>query len=388
MQVRTRRIVMEKNGIKKWNSMQNILWKIKDLSPLSKKELQDALQVSWGLVSKVVNALEEEGFIISQTRKCTGVGRNAEEFDINPNKYLSVGVEITCDSIITVVTDLKGRIVESDYVVLEEYSKECALETINKSLDKVIGHYNKEDLLGIGFGVQGIVDREKGISDHIHKIIGWDYVPLKEIYEDRYDIKVNVEHDTDCLMKSEVEIGGLGTGIRDIVLCKISHRFGVGITSMMDGKICRGANGKAGEIGSSLVGFEEGEPIYLNDLVKKVDVIREYEKAIGEKIEYTEFEEKIKNNDEKALEVYRHFADKVSFALSSVCSVFDPGVIIFHTENGSIEEVLYEMIEKNINESKYDKKMIVAKSKLSKYGSAIGAALNTGHKAVNQMLDK
>lgn len=377
---------MADNIIKKWNSQLTLLWKIKELSPLSKKELQDATGVSWGLVSKVVNALEEKQFIVSEPRNDKRVGRKTEEYDINPNKYLSIGVEITCDSIILVVTDLKGRVVKKEYVPLKRFDRECALDTIDASLDSLITEYNKDDLLGIGFSVQGIVDREKGISDHIHKIKGWDYVPLKDIYEERYGMKVRVEHNTDCLLKSEVDIGDVNANTQNAMLCNISHRFGTGATLMINGEIYHGANGKAGEIGSTPVGYRDNKPLFINDIVRKVELVNEYSKVTGQQIEYLEFVDKVLNNEETAVKIYKDFAKKMSFALASLCNVFNPSELIISLTGCELEGVLFELIEQNLMATKFDKKMIIKKSKLPTEASAIGAALNMAQERVNEIL--
>lgn len=378
---------MENNIIKKWNSQLMLLWKIKELSPLSKKELQNATGVSWGLVSKVVNALEEKEFIVSNLRSNSKVGRNAEEYDINMNKYLSVGVEITCDSIISVVTDLKGRVIEKEYMPLESYDRECAICTINDSLDRIISHYNKDDLLGIGFSVQGIVDREKGISDHIHKIKGWDYVPLKSIYEERYGMNVGVEHNTDCLLKSEVDIGKIEKDTKDAILCNISHRFGTGVTLMINGETYHGATGKAGEIGSTPIGYENGQPIYINDIIRRKHLVTEYEKRINEKIEYSDFVEKIFKREEEALGVYQDFCDKMGTALATLCNVFNPAELVISVSGCEMEDILYKNIEKQIIATRFDNCMLIKKSNLPKEASAIGAALNMAEKAVSLILE-
>ena len=98
----------------------------------------------------------------------------------------------------------------------------------------------------IGVAVPSVVDYEKGIVYNVQNIPSWDEVPLKAILEDRFGVETHVDNDVNCFVWGEKTLGA-GQPYKNIVGITLGTGVGAGI--VIDGKLHRGANTGAGEIG-------------------------------------------------------------------------------------------------------------------------------------------
>ena len=75
---------------------------------------------------------------------------------------------------------------------------------------------------------------------------GWDGYPIRERFADRYDAPVWVDNDVNVLALGEWR-SGVAAGHDNVVVVKVGTGIGAGIIS--DGRLHRGAQGSAGDVG-------------------------------------------------------------------------------------------------------------------------------------------
>lgn len=372
-------------------NQQLLLSKIKELGPITKRELQDATGLSWGLISKLVNLLVDEGYIESYCRETESVGRKAEEFDINNHRNFFVGIDFNYRGIFVVLTDMKGRIIkqyERDFA-LQERTYEGALNTLFELLDTIFEQYSQQKILGIGLAMQGVVDRKKGNSLNIEKIKGWRDIPIKAILEDRYYVNVDVEHDPECLMKSESVFGCMhGRGIQDAILVSISHRTGLGMAIMVHGDVYYGANGKAGEIGYSIVKEPlEGFAVYLQDYVLKEDILLQYKELVqnDHDVTYMDIEERAKAGDLVCRDIYKRMGRNIGYAITSACVFLNPEMVVVHATTCGCADLMFAEIDNVVSSNVYDSAVKIKMSTLSNDAVALGGALTAIEHAMQEI---
>ncbi len=100
-------------------------------------------------------------------------------------------------------------------------------------------------LWGIGIGVPGPVEFESGRPISPPIMPGWDGYRLRERFADR-NVPVWVDNDVNVMALGELE-AGCGRGVKNFVFVKIGTGIGAGI--VVDGRIHRGAQGSAGDVG-------------------------------------------------------------------------------------------------------------------------------------------
>ncbi len=101
-------------------------------------------------------------------------------------------------------------------------------------------------IAGIGIGVPGLVRYPEGIVRTCANIPGWKDVPLRALLQKRLHLPVRVDNDANVMTLAEWKYGA-GVGTTNLVCITLGTGVGGGL--VLDGRIYRGEEGSAGEIG-------------------------------------------------------------------------------------------------------------------------------------------
>ena len=102
-----------------------------------------------------------------------------------------------------------------------------------------------EDVRGIGIGVPGPVEHATGRPRNPPIMPGWDGYPIPERFADRYRVPVLVDNDVNIMALGEHWTSW--RQVDDLLFIKVATGIGCGV--VVDGRIHRGADGAAGDIG-------------------------------------------------------------------------------------------------------------------------------------------
>jgi len=104
----------------------------------------------------------------------------------------------------------------------------------------------KDQVAGIGIGLPGLVDYEKGFVRFLPNIPGWRGVHLKSILQKRIKLPVYVDNDVKIITLAESKFGA-GRGVKDLVCMTLGTGVGAGL--ILNGELYRGEDNAAGELG-------------------------------------------------------------------------------------------------------------------------------------------
>jgi glucokinase len=111
----------------------------------------------------------------------------------------------------------------------------------------------------VGFGIPSLVDAATGTSvSSVH--LPLDEVPFRELMTDRIGLPVLVDNDVNLALLAELRVGA-AQGARHAVMLTLGT--GIGGAVALDGRIYRGADGAAGELGHMTVDYD-GPPCQGN----------------------------------------------------------------------------------------------------------------------------
>lgn len=330
------------------NGVQLILQTIKDYGPLSKREIQEKTELSWGHISQVTKRFLAEGYIVVNEKEMTA-GRSRELLDINGRNNYFIGIDFNHNRIRAVLTDMKGRVIEGVRYGWDVYERDVVLDTIYNVLDDLIQRYQDKTIKGMCFAVQGVVDVSNGVSRRIDKIKDWRDIPLKELMENRYGIETVVAHDPDCLMKYEYYFGTLkNRGVKEVVLIDYSYGLAIGMSIMINGQIYIGHQGIAGEIGYMLLNEQkDGKERLLEQYAGKKDD----EIDMNQLIQY------------------------LGRSIASVNSLFNPEVLVMHMQESDYQQEIVDMVKEYLEKYSYNKDVELHISRMNKNAKALGAAV-------------
>jgi glucokinase-like ROK family protein len=102
------------------------------------------------------------------------------------------------------------------------------------------------EVWGVGVGLPGPVEFTTGRPVAPPIMPGWDGYDVRGYFAERYDAPVWVDNDVNVMVLGELR-DGLAQGVRDVVYVKVGSGIGAGLVSA--GRLHRGAQGCAGDIG-------------------------------------------------------------------------------------------------------------------------------------------
>jgi predicted NBD/HSP70 family sugar kinase len=121
-------------------------------------------------------------------------------------------------------------------------------ETIDMSLgmiDALLAEHDSRPVWAVSVGVPGPVDYESGSPVAPPIMPGWNGFDVRRRFEQRFDAPVWVDNDVNLLALTERS--HRRDDAVDLIYCKVGSGIGAGLVS--HGRIHRGANGAAGDIG-------------------------------------------------------------------------------------------------------------------------------------------
>jgi glucokinase len=107
----------------------------------------------------------------------------------------------------------------------------------------------RRDILGIGVGAPGPLDRERGIVV-VAPNLGWHDFPLRDAISERVRLPVSLDNDANCATVGEWWQGA-ARGSTNVVGMTIGTGIGGGL--VLEGKLYHGASDVAGEIGHTTI---------------------------------------------------------------------------------------------------------------------------------------
>jgi predicted NBD/HSP70 family sugar kinase len=273
--------------------------------------------------------------------------------------------------------DIGGSSIEAvlvkDKQIIKSITKETPqnleglLDLVGKMKSELIDGIAPEEIAGAGFAIAGALDEKREVMLNSPNMQFLNGQPLKKMFEEKTGLPIKLEHDVNCFLQAEKEIG-LAKGLKNIVCLTIG--MGVGGSWMADGKIQIGAHGGAGEIGHMII--EAGQQLDWEALTANKFV----KGKLG--ISAAEAEGLVRSGDQKAKELFEKRSRNLGIGIANIINIFDPEAIIIGGGVVSAQEFILpgikEAIEKYVISSKAKKTQILF-SQLGNFGGALGASL-------------
>lgn len=216
---------------------------------VSKGQLSEALEVSRTKVSSEVGRLVEAGVLTEEGLAESGGGRRSLLVGIPRSAGLVVAIDLGATSIDVALTTLGSGVLshraesadikDGPRVILKR-ARTILLELLEEQKAE------PKDVLAIGVGVPGPVEQAAGVLRSPPIMPGWDRIPIRNSFAGEYAAPVFVDNDVNIMALGE-HWGGVGRGVDNFLFVKVGTGIGCGI--LTDGRLYRGTQGSAGDIG-------------------------------------------------------------------------------------------------------------------------------------------
>lgn len=241
-------------------NLSSVLRLIHTQAPVSRAQLAQLTGLNKSTVSSLVDELLERGLVHETGINSAGTGRPATLLEINPQAGYVIGVELGVDFVSVGIADFLGQLVwqrkeDADPIQGQETMLEQTLRIIKEAVS--IGKKRGYRFLGLGLATPGTVDLKEGVlifAPNLH----WKNVPFRKIISDKTKLKVLVENDANSAAMGE-HLFGSARFTQDFIF--VFAGVGIGGGLFLNGKLYRGKNGYAGEIGHSPIMANQGQTV-------------------------------------------------------------------------------------------------------------------------------
>ena len=295
-----------------------------------------------------------------------------------------IGIDLGGTNLKIALLDSKFRIKHKESLNTRKFSDKAELiAAIASAVSRIINNFtlNNKDILGVGLGLPGPVDHDKGIVHFFPNIPGWKEVRLRDLLEKRLGLRVSIDNDAKLMALAEYR-QGKASRFKN-VLC-ITLGTGVGGSIIIDGKLYRGTNNAAGEIGHLPIN-ESGpdcncggiaclEAYIGNNRIKEAG-----RRLFRKEISPEELSSLAKSGNPKAFKIWDDVGARLGLALAGMVNILNLDAIIIGGGIANAGQFLFDKVNKTIRERAMTvqaKQVKVFKAELGNDAGMIGAAIS------------
>jgi predicted NBD/HSP70 family sugar kinase len=315
---------------------------------LTRAQISEYTGVSKVTVSQMLARLEERGLVAIAGEQAGGRGPNAALYSVVPSSAYVAGLYVDFDLVSAAVADVTGRRVAE--VSGNPNGTDDPVELVRGTIEQACASAGIEvtRLSALVIGSPGVVDPRTGDPRLAVNLPAWHEGALDAL-TDAWHKPVVIENDVNLAAMAE-RADGAAAGADDFVLVWLG--VGLGLATILDGRLHRGTAGAAGEIGYLPV---HGAPLHTDlrhpasggfQSLAGGSVVREL--AAGHGFIAPTPAEAVRAAVSAAVSAAGHgdgstdraeaflgeLAHRVAVGVASVCVVLDPGLVVLGGEVG------------------------------------------------------
>jgi predicted NBD/HSP70 family sugar kinase len=199
-------------------------------------------------VSQRMDALLAQELIVPAGDRASTGGRPPKAFAFNRAAGVALAADLGATHARAAITDLGGEtLAETAADVAIADGPELVLGWLEQTTDRLLKEAGKgrRDLRAMGLGLPGPMEHATGTPVAPPIMPGWDGYPVSRRLRDRYQVPALVDNDVNIMAIGEHWASGRRAD--HLVFVKVGTGIGAGIIA--NGRIHRGAQGAAGDIG-------------------------------------------------------------------------------------------------------------------------------------------
>ena len=216
----------------------------------SRGELVALTGLGRGVVAERVGQLLERRLLVEEGLGSSTGGRPPRSLRFVDEAGHLLVADVGATGMRVAMTTLGGRLIahraEPTDVALGPEPVLRQVEVLFRALVDAVGPAAPGRLWGIGIGVPGPVEFRTGRPVAPPIMPGWNDYPIRAYFADRHRVPVWVDNDVNIMALGELRTGG-AAGHENVVVLKVGTGIGAGIVS--EGRLHRGAQGSAGDVG-------------------------------------------------------------------------------------------------------------------------------------------
>jgi len=337
-----------------------ILSKIFEHEMISRADLSKITGLNKATISVQVADLLDEDLIIETKLEHNVVGRRPIMLSINKKAGYVLGIDLDYKNIQYMVADLSGKLVHYQSVDIEtdDYEEIVSLLIIQIKKYKKQFTDSRYGLVSVMIGIHGTVNK-KDDSIFFIPTYQWHNKTLKEDLTKELDIEISIQNNANLSAYAERVYKHHDS---NHLLC-IMLSSGIGVGIMVDGKLHKGYNGYAGEMGHMIIA-QNGKPCRCGNsgcweqYSSETSLFAQLKEQLNvPKVTYAAIEKLIMENDPTTIAIIEQYICDLSTGLNNIINMYNPETLVLTSEVLKMYPNAIEKIKSNF------------KSTVSKFGS-------------------
>ena len=312
-------------------------------------------------------------------------------------KKIGIGLDLGGTTMLAAAVSEDGKILKQE--IRETPSREEAKMVLSNIVDllKLVENWSVSEnleIIGIGLGLPGLVNFTTGVVELMPNFPKMRGFPIIDKLKKYFDYKLFYENDASTALLGEYRFGA-GKGADDLICFTIGT--GIGGAVLIDGKLLRGPEGFAGELGH--ITLDPDGPLCgcgnrgcLEALASASAIVRRAKEIIsegkiktslsnylekGEELNASIVAQEANKGDLLAQKVYEETGKWLGIAIGSLANIFNTSLILIGGGVASAGDVLFKpMIDEAFKRAMpgIRRKLKIKKFKLGDDAGVIGAS--------------
>jgi predicted NBD/HSP70 family sugar kinase len=305
---------------------------------LTRSQISEYTGVSKVTVSQMLARLEERGLVTVVGEQAGNRGPNAALYSVVPSSAYVAGLYMDLDLVSAAVADVTGRRVAD--VSVDPNGADDPVELVRGVIEQACASAGIDlaRLSALVIGSPGVVDPQTGDPQLAVNLPAWHEGALDAL-RDVLHQPVVIENDVNLAAMAE-RAAGAAAGTDDFVLVWLG--VGLGLATMLGGRLHRGTAGAAGEIGYLPV---HGAPLHTDirhpasggfQWLAGGTAVRELAARYGfpASTPAEAVQAAVSSPSAESAAFLDDLAQRVAVGVASVCVVLDPGLVVLGGEVG------------------------------------------------------
>jgi glucokinase len=299
------------------------------------------------------------------------------------NRKYIIAIDLGGTNLKVALLDLQYKIKDKEIMGTRSFlEKDELISGIIHAINRVIKYNNldKTDILGIGLGLPGPVDAKSGIVHFFPNIPGWREVPLRDILKNRIGLPVFLDNDAKIMALAEHRLGS-AKGLNNVLCMTLGTGIGGGI--IIGGKLYRGFNNAAGEVGHLPINEHGsscncGRTGCLEAYIGNNKIIKDARKEFKRNISLEELSMLAARGNKRAIKIWRKVGRRLGFALAGVVNLLNLDAIVMGGGVANAGRTLFDSTKESLKKQAmnvHGSHVKIFKAKLGNNAGLIGAAI-------------
>ncbi|MFC4010379.1 ROK family protein [Nonomuraea purpurea] len=345
---------------------------LRDGRARTRAELAELTGLSRSTVSQRLDGLIDQRWVVAGDGAISSGGRPASMFTFNGGARVVLAADLGATHARLAVIDLAMTVLAERAVELPiDAGPERTLGAVAAAFDELLRDSGREpgQVCGAGVGLPGPVEHGSGRPVNPPIMPGWDGFAVPEWLGARLEAPVLVDNDVNIMALGEH--WAAGPAVDHLIFIKMGTGIGCGIIS--GGKLHRGAQGAAGDVGHIRVADADvpcrcGNAGCLEAVAGGASMAAALREAGTEAHGSRDVVALMRAGDLRATRLIRQAGREVGAVMASIVNFFNPSVIVI---GGDIAEA-GEQVLAGVRETIYSRSLPLATQHLGIRASELG----------------